>query len=115
MARRRPVDALEGLLQGYEGTYLDCRNLGHVWTPQGYYRDGGQVRRLLACARCDTQRTDRWTMTGTRVSASYEYRDGYRIESEQPVTASAIRVEMLRRATVFASEAQMLEALTDGA
>jgi hypothetical protein len=110
-----PAKPSNGPLTGYSGTYLDCRNLGHVWGTVGFYRLNGEVRRRLDCGRCGTERLDRWLSNGDRRGASYSYVDGYRIESDEPVTAHGVRVEVLARARVYASEAAMLAAMTKGA
>lgn len=104
-------------LRDYDEDYLTCRNLGHRWTAIGFYRSAyaGEVRRRLECERCGGARIDRWEARGVnRIGASYSYHDGYRLPGSQP-TASAVRVEVVRRATVFASEDEMLAALTNGA
>jgi hypothetical protein len=102
-------------LQEYDEDYLLCRNLGHVWRILGYFRGAtGLTMRRLECQRCETVRLDKWaTRGGERIGATYRYGSDYRLEGVQPA-AAAVRVEVLRRATVFASEAEMLAALTNG-
>ena len=104
-------------LRGYDDTYLLCRNLGHVWEVLGYYRgDAGEVRRTLRCARCETERTDRWLRgTGERLQGHYKYGPEYRLEVEGGhMPAVDVRLEVIRRATVYANESQMLNSLTNG-
>jgi hypothetical protein len=100
-------------LQDYDNDYLLCRNLGHVWRIVGYFRGaGGVVARRLECQRCETGRVDRWGGRGgaERIGSSYRYGTDYRLEGVQPA-AAAVRVEVVRRATVYASESEMLAAL----
>ena len=91
---------------------MECRNLGHVWRILGYYRDGDAVLRRLGCARCDTERADRWRRDGLRLSARYTYADGYRRGPGEGIKPFEVRAEMIRRATVYRNESEMLEALT---
>ena len=112
MATAREVAAA---LHDYDDEYLACRNLGHYWRVMGYFRGvGGIVLRRLECQRCDTVRLDRWeSRGGARIGSSYRYGAEYRLEGVQPA-ATAVRVEVMRRATVYASESEMLAALTNG-
>jgi hypothetical protein len=98
-------------LAGYDGTYLNCRNLGHVWGTVGFFELAGVVRRRLTCQRCDTDRTDRWERNGFRRSSSYDYVDGYRLEGDAPKPVE-VRLELMRRATIYRSEDEMLAAIT---
>jgi hypothetical protein len=102
------------ILSRYDGVYLDCRNLGHVWRIAGYYREGDAVLRRLECQRCGTERTDRWRRDGFRPSARYHYVDGYRMTEGEPVTPTDVRAEMMRRATIYKSQEEMLAAMTGG-
>ena len=102
-------------LMAYDAVYLECRNLGHVWRVAGYYRDGEAVLRRLGCARCSTERTDRWRRDGFRLSARYTYVDGYRMGPGEGVSPGEVRVEMLRRANVYRNEAEMIAAMTGAA
>lgn len=105
-----------GPLTEYDGTYLECRNLGHVWRVAGYYRDGEVVLRRLGCMRCETDRTDRWRRDGFRLPSRYGYVEGYKIEgADTPVRPVDVRVEMMRRATIYKDEADMLANLTAAA
>jgi hypothetical protein len=102
-------------LHDYDNAYLECRNLGHYWRVMGYFRGAaGVTARRLECQRCDTVRLDRWeSRGGDRIGSSYRYGADYRLEGVQP-PARAVRVEVLRRATVYASEADMLATLSNG-
>jgi hypothetical protein len=118
-AKPKPSAAARALRR-YDDDQLLCRfgNLGHVWEILGYFRSGiaGEVRRTLVCARCGTERTDRWLSgSGERVASSYRYADGYRLDLEgERMAASDVRLEAIRRANVYANEAQMLDHLTGG-
>jgi|SRR5215471_7529826 len=116
MARRKeitPIGSVEVALESYDETYLECRNLGHVWRILGYFRGAaGNVVRHLRCQRCETIRVDRWGLNGDRIGASYHHSEGYLFEGlEAPVNAHAVRIEMLHRATIFENEASMLASL----
>jgi hypothetical protein len=103
-------------LHDYDDDYLLCRrgNLGHVWQVVGYFNGAsGVVLRRVECPRCGTVRLDTWETRGGRVGSSYRYGEGYRLEGVQPDTA-AVRVEVMRRATVYADESAMLAALSNG-
>src|SRR5215471_13408803 len=97
MARRKeitPIGSVEVALESYDETYLECRNLGHVWRILGYFRGA------------------RWGLNGDRIGASYHHSEGYLFEGlEAPVNAHAVRIEMLHRATIFENEASMLASL----
>jgi hypothetical protein len=115
MARRvvsREVREVAAALHDYDDEYLTCRNLGHYWRVVGYFRGAsGTTTRRLECQRCETTRVDLWaSVGGERIGARYRYGADYRLEGVQP-PASAVRVEVLRRATVYASEDEMLSAL----
>lgn len=104
-----------GPLAGYEGQYLQCRNLGHVWEVWGYYRRGSDVYRHLDCQRCKTERIDHWGSNGARLGNRYRYVDGYSLasgEDGQRVSTTDVRVEMMSRAKVYASEQAMLDSVT---
>jgi hypothetical protein len=101
-------------LQSYPDEYLECRQMGHQWHRVGYFESGGLVKRRITCQRCDTDRTDRWERDGLRRSPSYSYPQEYRLQGFNP-PAQALRVETMRRATIYESEEAMLAALTNGA
>jgi hypothetical protein len=104
-------------LRGYDEDFLECRygNLGHVWHVVGFYRgDAGEVRRVLRCDRCETERVDRWLRSGERVRSAYTYAEGYKLVTDGRLATVDVRLEVLRRATVYANENQMLQAVTQG-
>ena len=97
----------------YDDVFLTCRDLRHVWQLVGFYRsDNGVVRRLLDCARCGTQRQDRWRMNGERESSSYSYAEQYQMQNG--FDTFEVRKEVMHRATIYPSEAAMVAALTAG-
>ena len=109
----RPLKPDDQRLKGYDAEFLHCRNLGHEWRTIGYFQGEGVIKRRLECHRCETERTDRWEHNGLRRSGSYKYAEGYRLEGMAPA-ATQVRLELLRRATIFRSEAEMLASMTDG-
>ena len=114
-ALREVTEAAEALSH-YDESYLDCRNLGHVWRVLGYFRGAtGLVLRHLRCQRCETIRVDKWALNGDRVGSQYHHSEGYLIpDLGAPVNSHDVRVEMIRRAVVFASEAEMLASISNG-
>jgi hypothetical protein len=102
-------------LHDYDDDYLTCRNLGHYWRVLGYFRGAsGVVARSLECQRCQTVRLDSWEARGGgRIGSRYRYGVDYRLAGVQPAAAE-VRIEVLRRATVYASEGEMLAALSNG-
>lgn len=113
MARRRKAT---GAIGAYDDEFLDCRSIGHAWEVRGYYRDeGGLTRRWLECARCETERRDRWDgASGERYPASYHYTEGYKAPSGDPFSTIDVRLEVMRRVDVYATEDDMLASLTNG-
>jgi hypothetical protein len=114
----KPPPAVRALRK-YDEEYLECRrgNLGHVWHVVGFYRGpDGTVIRSLECGRCGTAARDRWGRDGERIQRQYAYVEGYQIptEGEEGITAADVRVEVIRRAHVYANEEQMLAHLTGG-
>lgn len=98
-------------VRAYDDTYLTCRDLRHVWQLVGFYRSpGGIVRRLLDCQRCGTQRHDRWRTDGQREPSSYSYAESYQMQDG--MDTYEVRREVLHRATIYKSEADMIAALT---
>lgn len=100
----------EEQLDGYDDTYLECRDLRHSWKIQGFFNYGGEVVRRLSCSRCKTVREDHWEPNGERISGRYKYPDGYSIRGSN-VKAFDVRREVLHRVKVYANEEQMQQAL----
>ena len=113
MPTLRPDKPDDQRLKSYDESFLACRNLGHVWRILGFFQGEGVIKRRLICQRCDADRTDRWEPGGFRRSPTYGYPEGYRLEGMQPA-ATQVRLEMMRRARIFVSEAEMLASMTGG-
>lgn len=94
----------------YDDTYLDCRDLRHPWKVVGFYRQAGDIRRILECTRCGTQRNDHWHSDGQREPSSYSYAEGYQVEGG--FDTYEVRREVIRRATIFKSIQHLLDAAT---
>jgi hypothetical protein len=109
-----PITSVDVALSTYDETFLECRNLGHVWRVLGYFRaPTGNVVRHLRCQRCETIRVDAWAFNGDRLGARYHHADGYLItDVGAPIHAHDVRVEMIKRATIYESEADMLASIT---
>lgn len=103
----------DAALSSYDGDYLLCRDLKHPWSVVGYFRQRGEVRRLLRCPRCEMQRIDRWLPSGERVANQYQAPEGYRIPGGG-VTAHDVRRETLSRVTIFENHDDMVKALLNG-
>lgn len=97
------------ILKNYDGDFLECRDLRHAFSVVGYYRQGGEIRRSLSCIRCPMQATDRWKPNATRINRTYNAPTGYRIKGGVPTIQ--VRQEVLRRATVFNTEDEMIQSL----
>jgi hypothetical protein len=81
----------------------------------GYFRDpDGVTSRRLRCGRCETERTDHWdARSGERHPSAYHYATGYQISTDgDRVDAFDVRLEVMRRATVYANETAMVDAMT---
>ena len=111
----RPAEAA---LRKYDEDFLLCRrgNLGHVWAVLGYFRgEAGHVMRRCECQRCGSVRVDHWGSEGERYQPRYDYADGYQISLEDDyVDTGDVRREAMRRATVYATEENMLAHITGG-
>ena len=113
------LDPVQKALRQYDDDFLLCRrgNLGHVWQSVGFFRQpDGIVARRLECARCTSTRTDHWDRdSADRMPSSYHYADGYQMKLDGDYAdAHDVRVEVMRRATVYANESQLMNALTGG-
>lgn len=88
-------------LRSYTPEFLDCRDMHHPWKLDTWYRENGEVRRVLVCTRCDTERVDRWTASGERIGSTYHWPEGYKIEGG--VDIMDVRLAAMSRATIYAS------------
>jgi len=109
-----PVTDVEEALSAYDEGYLECRNLGHPWRVIGYFRGAsGLVLRHVRCQRCETVRIDKWALNGDRIGSTYHHAEGYLMPGlGGAVNPHDVRVEVIKRAVVFASEGEMLAAVT---
>lgn len=107
------LSTVDEALSTYDGSFLDCRDLRHAWLRQGYWTEGGYVKRRLLCERCGTTRTDVWSFDGRdRYAGSYDYVDGYLLTGvDGHARPTDVRHEIITRATVFADEQDMLASL----
>ena len=72
------------ILDDYDETFLDCRDIRHAWERFGApWRDGAEVKRRLVCRRCGTQRVDAWRPDGGRVDNRYAYAEGYLVAATE--------------------------------
>lgn len=108
------VSTVDEALHAYDAKFLDCRDLRHSWIRQGYWSEGGHVKRRLMCQRCGTTRTDVWSFDGReRFSGSYDYVDNYLLTGmDGHARPTDVRAEIMERATVYGNEAEMLAHLT---
>lgn len=101
------------VVHSYDDVFLACRDLRHVWQVVGFYRlPGGLVRRVLDCARCGTQRADKWRTNGEREPSGYSYVDGYQLSGG--FDTWEVRKEVMSRATIYKDEREMIAALSSG-
>lgn len=104
---------IEDVLNSYDETFLECRDLRHAWRRIGYWNEGWRVVKLLQCQRCPTTRRISMRANGAIIDSKYEYPDGYQIKGAGMggVPGDKLRVEAMKRARVWASENEMMEAL----
>jgi len=95
--------AFADALASTDDAYLDCRDLRHPWHVVEWHtqNSGAYVVRTLECARCGTQRHDRWNRNGERVGSHYSYAEGYQFTHLLDASdATAVRREVMRRANI---------------
>lgn len=109
------LDVAEAL-SAIQDDFLDCRDIRHSWLRQGFWSEGGQLKRRLSCSRCTTTRTDTWSFDGReRVQSHYDYPDGYLLTGMHGhAKPTDVRHEAVARATVYADEQTMMEAIVRG-
>lgn len=107
--RRKPATTTSPSLKGYEDKFLDCR-LQHAFVTVGFFHTAdGNRRRRLECSRCKAIGHDTFSSLGERVKPrQYNLPPGYSIEGG--VELAAVRREVMKRATIFKTEADMLAA-----
>jgi hypothetical protein len=113
----RPDATHDDVVHALKDEYLECRDLRHAWKRLGIFREtdefGTYLRKVLQCSRCRTRGIDTLTLSGVRLRPRrYEHPDGYSIEGG--LMSLEVRVEQLRRVTIFDSEDDMLKSLVNG-
>jgi hypothetical protein len=97
--QRRIADAVESM----PDTHIECRDFGHSWRPlAATWLDGGNLERVLTCARCSTRRYQILDRQGYVLSGHYAYADHYLIEGIGRMTAddrAAVRLASIQRST----------------
>lgn len=82
--RYAALEEVAGLAEAMPDRFLECRDMGHNWrryTADLTTVEGGSVyERTLRCSRCRTLRKQTLSLTGTILSTSYDYADGYQLE-----------------------------------
>jgi hypothetical protein len=83
-------------------SFLQCRELGHVWKPWTARRDEehNTFERSLRCPRCKTKRHETLSMRGAKLRSYYEYPEGYTTDGLGRIVGEgrdALRVESLIR------------------
>ena len=72
--------AFQDVVESYSGDYLPCRDFGHSWKPVTASKEpNGSIKRVLACARCETERHQILDRKGFVLSNFYTYANGYLI------------------------------------
>lgn len=107
--RGNVIDLRDRPLEGYDQSYLLCRDIRHAWEVVGYFEDSVWIRRKLECSRCTTTRSDKWTPWGVRLASQYSYPEDYRLTKD--ITAENVREEELRRVRVYKGEDELLKSL----
>jgi hypothetical protein len=86
-------------LKQYDGEYLTCREVNHLWQSKGFDRRPGKagIARVMWCPRCDTERHDVYNVLGEVMEQRYVYPHGYKVE-DGGVKKRHARQEAMRRA-----------------
>lgn len=95
-------EAVEEFAQGLSISFLQCRELGHIWKPWGARRDDehNTFERSLRCPRCKTKRHETLSMRGAKLRSHYEYPEGYTTDGLGRIVGEgrdALRVESMIR------------------
>lgn len=67
----------------YNGSYADCRDIGHQWEEKFSNWEGNTYFRMCHCSRCGSERYDAYTRTGALLHRKYEYSEGYRLSDDE--------------------------------
>lgn len=72
------VEDVVEFAEGLPDTFLECRELGHLWRPyHATFNEYGGYDRVLRCSRCYTKRVQVITRRGVVVKNSYLHPEGY--------------------------------------
>lgn len=97
-------------LSDYPEDFITCRDLMHAWKIVAWYREDHEVRRVLECQRCHSERHDRWgPRSGERLGSSYAYEDGYQVPGG--VDRADVRLAQMKGAQIFPSWSKAEESL----
>jgi hypothetical protein len=60
-------------------TFIECRDLGHIWTSHRAWWDNAErcYKRVMRCQRCAAERTQSLSSAGLVLSGHYSYVDDY--------------------------------------
>lgn len=98
--RKAPPDPRAEWLTGLPESFEGCRDLGHTWRPHsgGWSRELNGWLRVLACARCATERHQTINGLGHVTSNRYRYADGYQApKGVDPISRDEIRLASITR------------------
>jgi hypothetical protein len=75
----RRGDQVGHWIAGLPQSFIECRDLGHVWRPSRAWWENAEreYRRVMICTRCSTERTQAVSSSGLVLSGHYTYADGY--------------------------------------
>lgn len=98
-ASREDVEEFAGKLSI---SFLQCRELGHIWKPWGakFDEEHKVFERSLRCPRCKTKRMETLSLRGAKLKSHYEYPEGYTTDGLGRIVGEgrdALRVESITR------------------
>jgi hypothetical protein len=78
MSERERRKHIKDFAEGLKTSWLQCRELGHVWKPYHVQRlKGGAFLRTLRCSRCTCRREQELSSRGAIISNTYKHPEGY--------------------------------------
>lgn len=83
-------------------SFLQCRELGHVWKPYtaAFDQEHNSFARVLRCPRCRTERHETLSTRGAKLASHYVYPEGYTTDGLGRIVGEgrdALRVESITR------------------
>jgi hypothetical protein len=83
-------------------SFLQCRELGHIWKPwtARFDEEHNSFERALRCPRCKTERHETLSLRGAKLKNHYVYPDGYTTDGLGRIVGEgrdALRVESITR------------------